>query len=106
MEHYVETGEILGKGTHNLEGYALHPEASGQYVVGYFGPGELPIFDAKFFDIPKGTRENAALEVILDEIKAKGPDSQDDVQDEMLYQFRDRLRQIVHGGNVSDSTMF
>ena len=106
MEHYVETGEILGKGTHNLEGYELHPEASGQYVVGYFGPGELPIFDAKFFDIPKGTRENAALEVILDEIKAKGPDSQDDVQDEMLYQFRDRLRQIVHGGNVSDSTMF
>lgn len=106
MEHYIETGEILGKGTPNLEGYELHPESTGNYAVGYFGPGELPIFDAKFFDIPKGTRENAALDVILDGIKKKGPDTTDSVSDETLHQFRDRLHQIVHGGNVSDSTMF
>jgi len=35
MEHYGETGEVLGKGTHNLEGYELRDK-------GYFGPGDLP----------------------------------------------------------------
>ena len=32
MEHYVATGDILGKGTPNLEGYELRGK-------GYFGPG-------------------------------------------------------------------
>ena len=35
MEHYVATGEVLGKGSDNLEGYTLRDK-------GYFGPGELP----------------------------------------------------------------
>jgi hypothetical protein len=35
MEHYVETGEVLGKGTDSLEGYTLQDK-------GYFGPGHLP----------------------------------------------------------------
>jgi ferredoxin len=38
MEHYIESGgEILGKGTDELEGYTLKGR-------GHFGPGELPFF--------------------------------------------------------------
>ena len=48
MEHYVETGQVLGKGTHDLEGYTLEGK-------GYFGPGELPVFDRDFFSsMPTG----------------------------------------------------
>ena len=35
MEHYIETGEVLGKGTENLEGYTLPDK-------GHFRPGKLP----------------------------------------------------------------
>jgi hypothetical protein len=97
---------VLGKGTHNLEGYTLHPEQSGQYAVGYFGPGELPVFDAKFFDIPQGTRENAALDDLLKVIDSEGPAPKAGQSNEALGKFRDRLREIVHGEAVSDSTMF
>ncbi|HSA87024.1 MAG TPA: hypothetical protein VLE46_12640, partial [Nitrospira sp.] len=54
MEHYVETGEILGKGTENLEGYTLPDK-------GHFGAGQLPVFDAKFFDMPQGRSEDWLL---------------------------------------------
>ena len=61
MEHCIETdGEILGKGTDNLEGYELRDK-------GYFGPGKLPKFDREFFDIPHGTKE----EWLFEEFKAK-----------------------------------
>ena len=105
MEHYVETGQVLGKGTHDLEGYTLHEESTGKYVTGYFGPGELPTFDANFFKIPNGTRENAALEELVEYIGTQ-PDGVDKASDEKaLFDFRDRLRVILHG-EVSDSTMF
>jgi hypothetical protein len=74
--------------------------------VGYFGPGELPVFDAKFFDIPKGTRENAALNDLLKVIESEGPAPTTEQSDAALGSFRDRLRKIVHGEAVSDSTMF
>jgi len=51
MNHYIETGEVLGKGTEELEGYSLHDK-------GHFGPGELPSFDRNFFEFPHGRREN------------------------------------------------
>ena len=51
MEHYVETGEVLGKRTENLEGYALSDK-------GYFGPGKLPSFKRDFFDMPHGRAED------------------------------------------------
>lgn len=41
LEHYRETdGEILGKGSHAVEGYTL-------FDKGYFGPGELPRFSVE-----------------------------------------------------------
>ena len=51
MEHYVETGEVLGKGTENLEGYSI----AGK---GRFGPGELPHFSRDFFEFPRGREED------------------------------------------------
>ena len=51
MEHYVETGEVLGKGTDNLERYSIEGK-------GDFGPGELPTFDRRFFDFPQGREED------------------------------------------------
>ena len=55
MEHYVETGEVLGKGTDNLEGYTFKGK-------GYFGAGQLPKFDREFFEIPHGTKEEWLFE--------------------------------------------
>ena len=52
LEHYAETGEVLGKGTHELEAYTLEGK-------GYYGPGELPHFDHDFFQIPHSSSEDA-----------------------------------------------
>lgn len=51
MDHYIATGEVLGKGTPNLEGYSLPDK-------GYFKPGRLPSFDSGFFDMPLGRAED------------------------------------------------
>lgn len=50
MEHYIETGEVLGKGTPNLENYELGDK-------GYFRVGKLPVFTSEFFDMPLGRSE-------------------------------------------------
>jgi hypothetical protein len=76
MEHYVETGEILGKGTDNLEGYALHDK-------GYFGPGQLPIFGRDFFQMPHGRSE-----------------------DWVLLEFRDRLQETAGDANADRNQMW
>ena len=54
MEHYLETGEVLGKDSDNLEGYELPG-------MGYFPPGKVPAFERKFFDMPTGTESESAL---------------------------------------------
>ncbi|HJN88130.1 MAG: reductive dehalogenase domain-containing protein [Dehalococcoidia bacterium] len=60
MEHYVETGEVKGKGTDELEGYTL-PD------MGFFASGELPRFDPEFFQIPEGRLE----EWVVKQLKEK-----------------------------------
>jgi epoxyqueuosine reductase len=106
MEHYLETGQVLGKGTHALEGYTLHPESTGQYAQGYFGSGELPVFNVEFFDIPRGTREQAALDGLLKVLATEDRSADTSASDAVLHAFGDRLRRIVKGEAVSDSTMF
>jgi hypothetical protein len=76
MEHYVETGEVLGKGTDNLEGYTLHDK-------GYFGPGQLPIFNREFFKMPQGRAE-----------------------DWLLLEFRDKLQETAGDPNVNQDLMW
>ncbi len=74
MEHYVETGEVLGKGTPNLEGYSLQDK-------GYFGPGELPKFDREVFDFPHGTVEDWLFEQFKEKLKANGMPSKAELSD-------------------------
>ncbi len=88
MEHYVETGgEILGKGTHNLEGYTLEDK-------GYFGPGELPRFDPEIFDMPHGKVEDVLFEdfkhKLLTNQVADGPEG-----DLVLRDFAHKVKDYV-----------
>ncbi len=90
MEHYVQTdGEILGKGTDNLEGYELRDK-------GYFGPGKLPKFDREFFDIPHGTKEEWLFEEFKSKLQSKNKPSNDEVMD-----FVSELDEILTVGHTT-----
>ena len=81
MEHYAETGQVLGKGTHDLEGYTLEGK-------GYFGPGELPIFESGFFtSMPHGTASEWAFEQFKTQAKAAGGE----ISDDLLQEFKQEL---------------
>ena len=81
MEHYAETGQVLGKGTHDLEGYELEGK-------GYFGPGELPVFERNFFsDMPHGTIEEHAFENFKDQAKASGGE----ITDQMMADLKEEI---------------
>ena len=63
LDHYAATGQVLGKGSDLLEGYSMRD-------MGYFGPGELPRFQANFFQMPHGKAEDAVFQELKEEIKA------------------------------------
>jgi epoxyqueuosine reductase len=86
MEHYIETGEVLGKGTDNLEGYELQDK-------GYFKAGKLPHFDTAFFDMPLGRSEDH----ILEEFKKKLEDVNGDSQkaDPLWQEYRHKLEESM-----------
>ena len=84
MEHYAETGQVLGKGTHDLEGYEIEGK-------GYFGPGELPVFDRGFFEMPHGDASEWAFETFKQKASAAGGA----VSDEMLAEFREELTDAI-----------
>ncbi len=84
MMHYVETGEILGKNTDNLEGFTIEDRG------GYFGPGELPKFDRDFFDIPHGRSEDWLFEQFKEKVTEKGG-----VDSESLAAFGSDLSELL-----------
>ena len=87
MEHYVETGQVLGKGTHELEGYKLDDK-------GYFGPGELPRFEAEFFHFPQGRSEDVLFGEFKEKLKREGiPDTPEG--DEELREFKQKVKKIL-----------
>jgi len=90
MDHYAETGQVLGKGTHDLEGFELEGK-------GYFGPGELPAFDRGFFDMPRGTIEDFAFENFKDQAKSSGGE----VTEEMIDQLKAEMSRA--GGQQYDA---
>ena len=83
MEHFVETGEVLGKGTDNLEGFEIRGK-------GYFGSGELPSFDREFFEMPHGTKEEWLFDQFKQKLNEKGPASSEEAKD-----FADELTTII-----------
>ena len=83
MEHYAVTGQVLGKGTHDLEGYELEGK-------GYFGPGELPLFDRQFFNMPHGRAEAWAFEELVEKIRGSGGVENPEAT-EALKVFKDKL---------------
>ena len=87
MEHYVETGEVLGKRTDNLEGYTLRDR-------GYFGPGQKPHFDRQFFQIPLGRVEDWAFEQFKSKLAGKGVPSQ-----EALAEFATEVKDALDDAN-------
>ena len=83
MEHFVETGNVLGKGTDNLEGFEIRGK-------GYFGPGELPSFDREFFDMPHGTKDEWFFDQFKKKLSEKGAASSEEAKD-----FADELTTII-----------
>ena len=81
MQHYAETGQVLGKGTHDLEGYEIEGK-------GYFGPGELPVFERNFFSaMPHGDTEQWAFENFKEKAVAAGGV----ISDELMEEFRQEV---------------
>ena len=94
MEHYAETGQVLGKGTHDLEGYTLEGK-------GYFGPGELPTFDRGFFDMPHGNEYEHTFEEFKKAAKADGGV----ITDELIEQFKAEMSQHLSSETTDSLTM-
>jgi ferredoxin len=88
MAHYVETGEVLGKGTHNLEGYTFPDK-------GYTGPGELPMFDREFFEIPHGRKEDWLFDQFKEKLLHEG------VSNDEMAEFTERVKDILEEGRTT-----
>jgi ferredoxin len=87
MEHYVNTGEVLGKGTHLLEGYTFLER-------GYYGPGELPQFGRSFFEIPHGRNEDWLFEQFKEKLSKEGVPSQEE-----LVSFAQEVKDLMSIGS-------
>ena len=85
MEHYAATGQVMGKGTHDLEGYTLEGK-------GYFGPGELPVFESNFFSsMPHGDMGEHTFE----QFKAKAAEAGGEITDELLADFKRQIGDAI-----------
>ena len=92
MEHYIYTGDVLGKGTDNLEGYTLQDK-------GYFGPGKLPHFDKEFFAMPQRRSEDWLLIEFRNKLmEAKGENGG---RDHMWAEFREKVEESIDQRSVS-----
>ena len=89
MDHYAATGQVLGKGTHDLEGYTLEGK-------GYFGPGELPVFESDFFtSMPHGNE----FEWTFEQFKEKARTAGGEITDDLIDDFRAQV-----SGHMSNET--
>ena len=91
MNHYIETGNVLGKGTDNLEGYTLPDK-------GYFRPGRLPKFAPDFFDMPLGKTED----LVIDEYRERIQDVNGDAEsrEALWVEFREKLDKALERRNL------
>ena len=85
MTHYIETGNVLGKGSENLEGYELPDK-------GYFRVGRLPKFEPGFFDMPLGKSEDLAVDEYRERIRRAQDDGASEDERELVWmEFREKL---------------
>ena len=98
MEHYAETGQVLGKGTHDLEGYTIEGK-------GYFGPGELPVFDRGFFDMPQGSIEDHAFDNFKKQAVAAGGAITDDMLDDLKTEINRAMGQSYDAVGMIDDDL-
>lgn len=98
MEHYLETGQVLGKGSDDLEGFFLEDK-------GYFKAGKVPVFDKSFFDMPNGKAEETAYGRLIENLrKTKEDDKQ--LVEEIWASYRDEIDNIEsQKGNIVDMGM-
>ena len=97
MEHYIETGQVLGKGTHALEGYTLGEK-------GYFGPGQLPQFESEIFKMPQGRSEDWMLIEFRDKLmESKEEESPD--RDRLWSDFREKVEASIDRTLVTEMGM-
>ena len=89
MEHYVETGEVLGKSSENLEGYSLKGK-------GYFGAGEMPQFSRDFFEIPQGREEDWLFEKFKERLNSTGVPSESELVD-----FANDVMEVLEKGETT-----
>ncbi len=89
MEHYVETGEVLGKGTDNLERYSIEGK-------GDFGSGELPHFDRGFFDIPRGREEDWLFKKFKEKLSSNGVPGESE-----LVEFATDVKRVLDKGETT-----
>ena len=94
MEHYVATGEVLGKGTDSLEGYTLPDK-------GYFGPGQLPQFNAQFFNMPHGKAEDWLMIEFREKLETLTREEREQHEDELWTEFRQRVAASLTGQTAS-----
>ena len=87
LDHYAETGQVLGKGTNLLEGYSVQG-------MGYFGPGELPKLDPDLFTMPQGKSEDVGFQELKEKIKAgQIPDSE--AGDQTMKEFKQQVERYL-----------
>ena len=89
MEHYVGTGEVLGKGTENLEGYSI----AGK---GHFGPGRLPQFSRDFFEFPSGREEDWLYRKFKETLSDTGVPSESE-----LSEFANDVKTVLDKGETT-----
>ena len=86
MEHYIETGRVLGKDTDELEGYSIPGK-------GRFGPDELPKFDRDTFEFPHGTREDWLFTQFKEKLSKEGLPSEPEI-----VEFATEVKEILDEG--------
>ena len=87
MEHYIQTGDVLGKGTHNLEGFSLPGKD-------YYGPDEMPLFTEDEFKMPRGKSENWLLIEFRDKLMETKDDPLVD-KDAMWEEFQTKVESSI-----------
>ena len=85
----METGEVLGKGTANLESYPLKGK-------GHFGPGKLPSFERDFFDFPRGREEDWLFEQFKKKLLSSGVPEESE-----LVEFATDVKKVLDKGETT-----